>query len=129
VRTGFRIQIALKYLRFALPDYQNDTNHILLCRTLAFSDIAVELLNYHEDVLRRSIPVQEFSAELTGSRRYVDITTLTASAVVAVASIDRVAFLLLGGSEPMRYDLRRFTDVSFCAGPFVQADTSNIETY
>ena len=43
----------LKYSTFALPDYQKDTNHILLCRTLAYSDIIVELLNYDESAMRR----------------------------------------------------------------------------
>jgi propane monooxygenase reductase subunit len=56
----------LKYSTFALPDYQKDTDHILLCRTLAYSDITVELLNYDEDLMRRSIPVKTFNAVLTG---------------------------------------------------------------
>jgi len=55
----------LKYSTFALPEYQRDTNHILLCRTLAYSDITVELLNYDEDLMRRSIAVQQFAATLT----------------------------------------------------------------
>ena len=40
----------LKYSTFALPDYQKDTKHILLCRALAYSDITVELLNYDDGV-------------------------------------------------------------------------------
>ena len=36
----------LKYSTFALSEMDRDTNHILLCRTLAYSDIEVELLNY-----------------------------------------------------------------------------------
>ena len=32
----------LKYSTFALPESERDTNHILLCRTLAFSDLTVE---------------------------------------------------------------------------------------
>src|SRR6218665_3840254 len=35
-----------KYSPFALPDYERESHHILLCRTLAFSDLTVELLNY-----------------------------------------------------------------------------------
>src|SRR5580698_288484 len=54
-----------KYSTFALPDYERETNHILLCRTLAFSDLTVELLNYDEDLMRRSIAVKEFGATLT----------------------------------------------------------------
>ena len=55
----------LKYSTFALPESERDTDHILLCRTLAFSDITVELLNYDEDLLSRSIAVKEFGATLT----------------------------------------------------------------
>ena len=54
----------LKYSTFALPDYERETDHILLCRTLAYSDLTVELLNYDEDLMRRSIAVKEFSATL-----------------------------------------------------------------
>jgi propane monooxygenase reductase subunit len=55
----------LKYSTFALPDYERETDHILLCRTLAFSDLTVELLNYDEDLLSRSIAVKQFDATLT----------------------------------------------------------------
>src|ERR1700736_6555238 len=54
-----------KYSTFALPDYERETNHILLCRTLAFSDVTVELLNYDEDLMRRSIAVSESDATVT----------------------------------------------------------------
>jgi len=56
----------LKYSTFALPDHERDTDHILLCRTHAYSDIVVELLNYDEDLMRRSIAVREFAATVTG---------------------------------------------------------------
>src|SRR5919107_5215672 len=36
----------MKYSTFALSDPERETNHILLCRTLAYSDIEVELLSY-----------------------------------------------------------------------------------
>jgi propane monooxygenase reductase subunit len=80
----------LKYSTFALPDYLKDADHILLCRTLAFSDIAVELLNYDEDVLRRSIPVQEFSAEL------VQVTSLTHDIRLLDIELDRPLRFLAG---------------------------------
>lgn len=54
----------LKYSTFALSDPERDSNHILLCRSLAYSDVAVELLNYDEDLLSRSIPVKDFNARL-----------------------------------------------------------------
>jgi propane monooxygenase reductase component len=55
----------LKYSTFALPDYERDTDHILLCKTHAFSDIEVELLNFDEDLLSHAIAVKQFSARLT----------------------------------------------------------------
>jgi propane monooxygenase reductase component len=54
----------LKYSTFALPDYESENSHILLCRTHAYSDITVELLNYDEDILSRSIAVKEFGGKL-----------------------------------------------------------------
>jgi propane monooxygenase reductase subunit len=44
-----------------LPEYESETGHILLCRTHAYSDITIELLNYDEEMLSRSIPVKSFS--------------------------------------------------------------------
>lgn len=58
-----------KYSTFALPDYERETNHILLCKTHVFSDVTVELLNYDEDMLRRSIAVKEFSATVVAVTR------------------------------------------------------------
>ena len=42
----------LKYSTFALPDYQKDTNHILLCRTLAYSDMS-STSELRRDAMRR----------------------------------------------------------------------------
>jgi propane monooxygenase reductase component len=56
----------LKYSTFALPDYESETGHVLLCRTHVFSDVSFELLNYDEDLLSRSIAVREFAGRLTG---------------------------------------------------------------
>jgi len=55
----------LKYSTFALPEYERDTDHILLCRTHAYTDIEVELLNFDEELLSRAIAVKEFGATLT----------------------------------------------------------------
>jgi len=54
----------LKYSTFALPDYDRENGLILLCRTHAFSDLEIELLNYDEDLLSRSIAVKTFPATL-----------------------------------------------------------------
>src|SRR5262245_5403313 len=49
----------LKYSTFALPDYEKETGHILLCRALACSDIVVELLNYDDELIGRTSPRDE----------------------------------------------------------------------
>jgi propane monooxygenase reductase subunit len=54
-----------------------------LCRTLAYSDIVVELLNFDEDLMRRSIAVKEFSATLTA------ITKLTHDIRLLELEIDK----------------------------------------
>jgi propane monooxygenase reductase subunit len=62
----------LKYSTFALADYEREENYVLLCRTLAYSDLSVELLSYDEDLLTHSIPVRSYPA------RVVAIDRLTA---------------------------------------------------
>ena len=57
----------LKYSTFALPEYESDTGHVLLCRTHVFSDITVELLNFDEDLLSRSIAVKTFDARVAAT--------------------------------------------------------------
>jgi propane monooxygenase reductase component len=54
----------LKYSTFALPEYESETGHVLLCRTHVFSDVSFELLNYDEDLLSRSIAVKAFSGRV-----------------------------------------------------------------
>jgi propane monooxygenase reductase subunit len=55
----------LKHSTFALLESERDSGHILLCKTHAYSDLAIELLNFDEDLIRRSIPVKSYQAELT----------------------------------------------------------------
>ncbi len=61
----------LKYSTFALNDFEKESGHVLMCRTLAYSDVEIELLNYDEEVLSKSIPVKEFDG------RIVDFQKLT----------------------------------------------------
>ena len=56
----------LKYSTFALSEPERETNHILLCRTLPYSDLEVELLSYDEELLSRSIPVKDYAAKISG---------------------------------------------------------------
>ena len=47
-----------KYSTFALADYERDQGYILLCRSHAYSDLTVELLNYDEEMILSGLPVQ-----------------------------------------------------------------------
>lgn len=55
-----------KYSTFALSESERDTDHILLCRTLVDSDVEIELLNFDEELLSKSIAVKEFPGQITG---------------------------------------------------------------
>jgi propane monooxygenase reductase component len=59
------------YSTFALPDYDRDSGHILLCRSYAYSDLTIELLNYDEELLRHAIAVKTFDGVLSA------VTSLT----------------------------------------------------
>ena len=52
------------YSTFALNDMEKDGGHILMCRSLALSDLEIELLNYDEEVLSKSIPVKQYSGKI-----------------------------------------------------------------
>ncbi len=86
----------LKYSTFALSDPERENNHILLCRTLAYSDIEVELLNYDEDLLSRSIPVRDFDARLA------NIEALTHDIVRITLDLDK----------PMKFWAGQYADIT-----------------
>lgn len=68
----------LKHSTFALPEYEREAQHILLCRTHAYSDLVIELLNFDEDLLSRSIAVKDYAARLVAIRQLThDIRLLT----------------------------------------------------
>ncbi len=54
----------LKFSTFALPESERENDHILLCRTQVFNDVSIELLNYDEDLLARSIPVSDYAGHI-----------------------------------------------------------------
>lgn len=53
-----------RYSTFALPDYEKEEGYILLCKTLCYSDIQVELLQYDEEALKVSIPIKTFQTSI-----------------------------------------------------------------
>lgn len=54
-----------KYSTFALSDMEKEGGHILMCRSLALSDVDIELLNFDEEVLSKSIPVKQYAGKIT----------------------------------------------------------------
>jgi len=95
----------LKYSTFALPDYERDTDHILLCRTLAYSDIVVELLNYDEDLMRRSIAVKAFDATV------VAVTDLTHDIRLLEIELD----------APLRFWAGQYVDLTIASAEITRA--------
>jgi propane monooxygenase reductase subunit len=86
----------LKYSTFALSESERDADHILLCRTLAYSDITVELLNYDEDLMSRSIAVKDF-----------------AGTVVAVESLTHdIRQLTIELAAPLRFWAGQYVDLT-----------------
>ena len=59
----------LKYSTFALNDMERESGHILLCRAIAYSDMEVELLNYDEEVLSKSIAVKSYQGKISEIER------------------------------------------------------------
>ncbi len=64
------------YSTFALADYERETGHILLCRSYAFSDVTVELLNFDEDLMRRAIAIKTFDGVLSSVTQLTHDTRL-----------------------------------------------------
>lgn len=60
----------LKYSTFALNDMEREGGHILLCRTIAYSDMEVELLNYDEEVLAKAIAVKSYKGRISEIERF-----------------------------------------------------------
>ena len=56
-----------KYSTFALPDYEREEGYTLLCRTHAYEDLTIELLNYDEDMIRSGLPIQEAETEVVAN--------------------------------------------------------------
>ncbi|MDR6708667.1 MULTISPECIES: NADH:ubiquinone reductase (Na(+)-transporting) subunit F [unclassified Novosphingobium] len=86
----------LKYSTFALSDPERENGQILLCRTLVYSDIEVELLNFDEEELSRSIAVKEFNGRLA------KVEPLTHDIVRIAVELD----------EPMKFWAGQFADLT-----------------
>jgi propane monooxygenase reductase subunit len=52
------------YSTFALPDYEKDEGHTLLCRAHAYEDLVIELSNYDEEIIRSGLPLRRGTVEV-----------------------------------------------------------------
>jgi propane monooxygenase reductase component len=59
----------LKYSTFALNDSERESGHILMCRSQAYTDLEIELLNFDEEVLAKSIPIRDYDGRIVGFER------------------------------------------------------------
>ncbi|MGW3622926.1 FAD-binding oxidoreductase [Streptomyces sp. NPDC000880] len=53
-----------RYSTFALADYESDEGFVLLCKSHAYSDLEIELINYDEEMLLSGIPPREARTEV-----------------------------------------------------------------
>ncbi|MQA03369.1 MAG: 2Fe-2S iron-sulfur cluster binding domain-containing protein [Streptosporangiales bacterium] len=53
-----------RYSTFALPDFEKEEGYTLLCRTHAYEDLVVELLNYDEEMIKSGLPIQHADVEV-----------------------------------------------------------------
>lgn len=67
-----------RYSTFALADYESEEGYVLLCRSHAYSDLEIELVNYDEDMIRSGLPVVTVEGEVESLRDLThDISMLT----------------------------------------------------
>jgi len=95
----------LKYSTFALPDYESETGHVLLCRAHAYSDVSFELLNYDEDLLSRSIAVKAFGG------RVAKISALTSD----------IRLLEIEIEKPLKFWAGQYVDLTLQDGAITRA--------
>ena len=53
-----------RYSTFALSEMESDEGYVLLCKSHAYSDLEIELLSFHEEMMNTGIPIQLVYAEV-----------------------------------------------------------------
>ena len=122
-----------KYSTFALSDGERDTDHILLCRALADTDVEIELLNFDEELLSKSIAVKDFDGAVAGIEKlthdirqveikldgslkfwagqYVDITVTTSEEETVTRSFSMAN--TPGETEELKFIIKKYPDGKF----------------
>lgn len=71
-----------RYSTFACNDAEVDEGYVLLCRSHAFSDCTIELLNFDEDELLGGVPIQDVQTRVSAIEPMTrDIVSLRLTAV------------------------------------------------
>ncbi len=86
----------LKYSTFALSDSEREQDKVLLCKTQAYSDLVIELLNFDEYLLSHCVPVRSYQGIVK------DIQSLTHD----------IRQLRIETSEPMKFFAGQYVDVT-----------------
>ena len=122
-----------KYSTFALSETERDTDHILLCRALVDTDVEVELLNFDEELLSKSIAVKSFDGTITGIEKlthdirqvnitldgslkfwagqYVDITVTTSEEETITRSFSMAN--TPGETQELKFIIKKYADGKF----------------
>ncbi len=81
-----------KYSTFALNETELDEGYVLLCKSHAYSDLEIEFLSFHDEMMNTGIPIQlvyaEVEAVVLSSSRVIRPSSPSASAT-RVASPSR----------------------------------------
>lgn len=56
-----------RYSTFALNDFEKEEGYTLLCRTHAYDDLVVELLNYDEEMIHSGLPIADATVEVVSN--------------------------------------------------------------
>lgn len=87
-----------RYSTFALADYEREEGYVLLCRSHAYSDLEIELINYDEEVLRSGVAIKDFETTI----RSLEWMT---------PDIRRL-ILEVNGPEPLRFSAGQYVDIT-----------------
>jgi propane monooxygenase reductase component len=55
------------YSTFALPDFEKEEGHTLLCRAHPYEDLVIELTNYDEEIIRSGLPLRRGTVEVVSN--------------------------------------------------------------
>ena len=108
-----------KYSNFALNDSEREEGFTLLCRTHVYSDATIELVNYDEEMLRSSAPIQSMHGRV--------------SELVALTHDIRRLRITLEAPTSMKFAAGQYLDVTIPGTTetraFSMANTPSDDTY